>query len=67
MYVFRREALDIEEGADRILTQILAPRTLSVFEPKIANAVNEYLGIKNETPSIEQNGMSNFILLLMIL
>lgn len=62
MYIFRRETNDIEEGADRILTQILAPRTLSVFEPKIADAVNEYLGIKSDTPSITQNGMFKFIL-----
>lgn len=62
MHTFRREAHDTEEGTDRILTQILTPRTLSVFEPKIADAVNEYLGIKNETPSTAQNGMSKFIL-----
>ncbi|XP_050058763.1 biorientation of chromosomes in cell division protein 1-like 1 [Aphis gossypii] len=50
------ETQDIEEGADRILTQVLAPRTLCVFEPKIAIAVDEYLGIKNEAPPIELNG-----------
>lgn len=48
---------EIEKGADRIVTQVLAPRMLSIFEPKIGIAVNEYLGIKNETPSIDQNGM----------
>ncbi|XP_026812872.1 biorientation of chromosomes in cell division protein 1-like 1 isoform X2 [Rhopalosiphum maidis] len=52
-----RETQDIEEGADRILTQVLAPRTLSIFEPKIAIAVDEYLGIKNEAPPIEINGL----------
>ncbi|CAH1713734.1 unnamed protein product [Aphis gossypii] len=52
-----RETQDIEEGADRILTQVLAPRTLCVFEPKIAIAVDEYLGIKNEAPPIELNGL----------
>ncbi|XP_015374846.1 PREDICTED: MATH and LRR domain-containing protein PFE0570w-like [Diuraphis noxia] len=51
-----RENQDIEEGADRILTQVLAPRSLSIFEPKIAVAVDEYLGIKNEAPPIELNG-----------
>lgn len=61
MWIFRRENQDIEEGADRILNQILAPRTLSNFESKIANAVNEYLGIKNSPPT-EINGMSKFIL-----
>ncbi|XP_060880322.1 biorientation of chromosomes in cell division protein 1-like 1 isoform X2 [Metopolophium dirhodum] len=50
-----RETQDIEEGADRILTQVLAPRSLSIFEPKIAVAVDEYLGIKNEAPPIELN------------
>lgn len=52
-----RENQDIEEGADRILTQVLAPRSLSIFEPKIAVAVDEYLGIKNEAPPIELNGL----------
>ncbi|CAI6367973.1 unnamed protein product [Macrosiphum euphorbiae] len=52
-----RETQDIEEGADRILTQVLAPRSLSIFEPKIAVAVDEYLGIKNEAPPIEVNGL----------
>ncbi|XP_001946451.2 biorientation of chromosomes in cell division protein 1-like 1 [Acyrthosiphon pisum] len=52
-----RETQDIEEGADRILTQVLAPRSLSIFEPKIAVAVDEYLGIKNEAPPIELNGL----------
>jgi len=66
---FRHENQDIEEGADRILTQVLAPRSLSIFEPKIAVAVDEYLGIKNEAPPIELNGMSviifyNFILII---
>jgi len=28
-----------------------------MFEPKIAIAVDEYLGIKNEAPPIELNGM----------
>ncbi|KAF0748425.1 biorientation of chromosomes in cell division protein 1-like 1 isoform X2 [Aphis craccivora] len=55
--VSKRETQDIEEGADRILTQVLAPRTLSMFEPKIAIAVDEYLGIKNEAPPIELNGL----------
>ncbi|XP_060834854.1 biorientation of chromosomes in cell division protein 1-like 1 isoform X1 [Rhopalosiphum padi] len=49
------EIQDIEEGADRILIQILAPRTLSIFEPKISVAVDEYLGIKNDAPPIELN------------
>ncbi|KAF0769015.1 Uncharacterized protein FWK35_00000431, partial [Aphis craccivora] len=53
--VTKHETQDIEEGADRILTQVLAPRTLSMFEPKIAIAVYEYLGIKNEAPPIELN------------
>lgn len=52
----RPDSLEIEKGADRIVTQVLAPRMLSVFEPKIALAVNEYLGIKNEAPPIDQNG-----------
>ncbi|XP_050436928.1 biorientation of chromosomes in cell division protein 1-like 1 [Adelges cooleyi] len=51
-----RESREIEDGADRILTQVFASRTLNVFETKIENAVNEYLGIKNEK-TIEQNGM----------
>lgn len=58
--MFRRETLDIEEGADRILTQVLAPRTISMFEPSIAMAVNEHFGIANETAQVEVNGMSNF-------
>lgn len=31
---------------------------VNVFEPKIEIAVNEYLGIKNEDPLTEVNGMS---------
>ncbi|XP_029345264.1 biorientation of chromosomes in cell division protein 1-like 1 isoform X2 [Acyrthosiphon pisum] len=51
------ETQDIEEGADRILTQVLAPHSLSIFEHKIAVAVDEYLRIKNKTPRIELNGL----------
>lgn len=32
---------------------------INVFEPKIEIAVNEYLGIKNEVPLTEVNGLSN--------
>lgn len=65
MWIFRRETHDLEEGADRILTQVLAPRTLSIFESKIEMAVNEYLGIKIDAPPItpiEINGAFDFIL-----
>lgn len=34
---------------------------LSLFEPKIATAVNEHLGIKDEVPTTEQNGKLNFV------
>ncbi|XP_060881124.1 biorientation of chromosomes in cell division protein 1-like 1 [Metopolophium dirhodum] len=51
------ETQDIEEGADRILTQVLAPHSLSIFEHKIAVAVDEYFGIKNKAPPIELNGL----------
>ncbi|CAI6367695.1 unnamed protein product [Macrosiphum euphorbiae] len=51
------ETQDIEEGADRILTQVLAPHSLSIFEHKIAVAVDEYLGIKNKAHPIELNGL----------
>ncbi|XP_050531964.1 biorientation of chromosomes in cell division protein 1-like 1 isoform X2 [Daktulosphaira vitifoliae] len=51
------ESREIEDGADRILNQVLAPRTISVFESKIEYIVNEYLGIKNEnTNQHEHNG-----------
>lgn len=59
---FRRETQDIEEGADRILTQVLVPRNLCSFEDKISIAVNDYLGIKNDTPPVELNGLFNLIL-----
>jgi len=58
MYIFRHETHDLEEGANRILTQVLTPRTLSIFEPKISMAVNEFLGIANEAIPNEINGMS---------
>uniref|UniRef100_A0A2S2PJ86 Biorientation of chromosomes in cell division protein 1 n=1 Tax=Schizaphis graminum TaxID=13262 RepID=A0A2S2PJ86_SCHGA len=51
------EIQDIEEGADRILIQVLAPRTLNIFEAKIAVVVDEYLGIKNDAPPIELNSL----------
>lgn len=62
LFIFRLESRDIEDGAERILNQVLAPRTLNIFEAKIAIAVNDYFGIKNEVvvPSVEQNGMYKF-------
>lgn len=54
----RPDSLEIERGADRIVTQVLAPRILSIFEPKVVIAINEYLGIKDEAAlPIDQNGM----------
>lgn len=63
MCIFRRETHDIEEGADRILNQVLSPRTLNMFENKIKLAVDEFLGITNDTPSTEINGILDYILL----
>lgn len=48
----------MEKGADRIVTQVLAPRMINIFEPKIIIAINEYLGIKNDAAlPIDQNSM----------
>lgn len=62
LFYFRRESREIEDGADRILNQVLAPRTISLFESKIEYIVNEYLGIKNENINqLEQNGLFIFL------
>lgn len=37
---------------------------LSIFEPKIAIAVNEHLGIKNDVTPFDQNGRLNINLFL---
>lgn len=52
---------NIDKEADKVLSQILVPRVLSVFEPKLAMAVNLYLGINNEASQNELNGMIHFI------
>jgi len=55
--MFRRNNHDLEEGADRILNQLMASRTINLVEDKIEIVVNEYLGIKNDAPPTEINGM----------
>lgn len=40
----------------------MASRTINLVEDKIEIVVNEYLGIKNDAPPTEINGMLNYIL-----
>lgn len=56
---FRSHA--IEEGLDRILTQVLTPNVLSIFEQQITMTINEYFGLPNKTALSQFNGMLNSI------